>query len=98
LLAQLDLVAVPSLWEEVHGLDAREARRAGLPVFASDLGGLAAPGLHLLPAGDGPAWKAALLRFAADPAWRDELRALACELRSVSDMAAELLDDYAAAL
>jgi glycosyltransferase involved in cell wall biosynthesis len=98
LFAQLDLVAVPSLWEEVHGLVAREARGAGLPVFASELGGLAAPGLHLLPPGDGAAWKAALARFGADPAWRAELRASACELRSIADMAEQLLADYAAAL
>lgn len=40
-LAALDLVAVPSLWEEGFGLVAREARAAGLPVLATRRGGLA---------------------------------------------------------
>jgi glycosyltransferase involved in cell wall biosynthesis len=69
-LARLDAVAVPSLWEETYGLVAREARAAGLPVLVSDRGGLpaaavgAAAGSAVLPAGDPAAWIAALRRLA----------------------------------
>jgi glycosyltransferase involved in cell wall biosynthesis len=67
-LAGLDAVAVPSLWNEVHGSTAREARAAGLHVFVSDRGGLAewsvGDGVEILPAADPAAWRAALARFA----------------------------------
>lgn len=39
-LSRLDAVAVPSRWNEVFGLSAREARAAGLPVLAAARGGL----------------------------------------------------------
>ncbi len=39
-LATLDAVAVPSLWEESYGLSAREARAVSLPVLATRVGGL----------------------------------------------------------
>jgi O-antigen biosynthesis protein len=39
-LATLDAVAVPSLWDESFGLSAREARAASLPVLATRVGGL----------------------------------------------------------
>ena len=97
-LAQLDLVAVPSLWEEVYGLGAREARAAGLPVFASAIGGLVEEGLYPLPPGDGAAWRSALARFAADPAWRQELRGAPLTPRSPGEMAEQLLAGYTAAL
>jgi glycosyltransferase involved in cell wall biosynthesis len=67
-LAGLDAVAVPSRWNEVYGLGAREARAAGLYVFASDTGGLAEckdrEGVELLPAEDASAWRKALEPFA----------------------------------
>jgi len=95
-LARLDLVAVPSLWEEVFGLVAREARAAGKAVFASEVGGLAESDAHLLPAGDRDAWQAALRRFAEDASWRAELEARGRPARSVGEMAEELLLEYRA--
>jgi glycosyltransferase involved in cell wall biosynthesis len=98
LFTELDLVAVPSLWEEVFGLVAREASAAGLPVFASEVGGLSeAAALHL-PAGDGRAWLEALLRFSTDQAWRESLTsppASQHDLRAVVD---RLERDYLALL
>ncbi len=97
-LASLDLVAVPSLWEEVFGLAAREARAAGLPVFASAVGGLREADAQLLPAGDGDAWRDALVRFAADPAWRAELSAPEAGLHGIEAVVDRLESDYQALL
>ena len=75
-LARLDALAVPSRWQEVFGLSAREARAAGLPVLASRRGGLleleSDPGVRLV-AGDGDVdWGRALQDFVADlPALRE---------------------------
>ncbi|MFT7670691.1 MAG: glycosyltransferase involved in cell wall biosynthesis [Planctomycetota bacterium] len=90
----LDLIAVPSLWQESFGLVAREARRAGLPVFVSNRGGLVSEELYVLPAADGEAWKTALQRFVSDEAWRVELSRPSSTLRSSSQMAQELLAVY----
>lgn len=64
ILAALDAVAMPSLWDEGFGLVAREARAVGLPVLVSSHAGLASlardPGATLLPAGDRAAWVSAL--------------------------------------
>ncbi len=73
-LAALDLVAVPSLWEEGFGLVAREARAAGLPVLATLRGGLAEladdPGVTHLDADRPESWAGVLagLTRAAVPA------------------------------
>jgi len=69
-LARLDGVAAPSLWNEPYGLTVREARAAGLPVLVSERGGLPAAAQEgragqVLPAGDQAAWKRALVRFAS---------------------------------
>jgi glycosyltransferase involved in cell wall biosynthesis/2-polyprenyl-3-methyl-5-hydroxy-6-metoxy-1,4-benzoquinol methylase len=39
-LAGLDIVLAPSLWNETYGIVVDEARRAGLPVVASRVGGM----------------------------------------------------------
>lgn len=66
-LATLDAVAVPSRWEEVYGLGAREARAVGLPVLAARRGGLALladdPGVTLVEGDELSAWVAALRAF-----------------------------------
>lgn len=71
-LAGLDAVAAPAVWEEVFGLSVREARAAGLPVLVSDRGGLSAAvdgpdEGHRLPAGDREAWARALAEWADLP-------------------------------
>ncbi len=66
-LAMLDGVVVPSLWEEGFGLGAREARATGLPVLASRIGGLVQldqdPGVTLVEPGDQEAWVEAIHAF-----------------------------------
>lgn len=57
LLDQSDLVVVPSVWNETQSLIVLSALAAGVPVVASDLGGMAeiirvSGGGYLFPAGD----------------------------------------------
>ncbi len=77
-LQGLDVLVVPSLWYENTPFAVLEALHAGLPVIASDLGGIAEivrPGENgwLFPAGDAAALAALLDRLAAS---RDEVLAL----------------------
>lgn len=78
-LAEIDCLVAPSLWYENTPFSVLEALNFGLPVLASDLGGITEivgggrNGL-LFPAGDAPALGAAIARLAVD---RDLLGRLA---------------------
>lgn len=96
ILAGLHLVCVPSIWPETFGLVAREARAAGVPVFASRIGGLDDPAFHLLPPGEWEAWREALVRFAAEPEWRERLAREAFIPRSIQELGEELEREYRA--
>jgi glycosyltransferase involved in cell wall biosynthesis len=99
LLAELDGVAAPSLWEEVYGLTVREARAAGLPVLVSDAGALpevtdgGRAGL-VVPRRDRGAWIAALRRFATDTPARTAWAAHPAPVRSSAQMAEQLEQLY----
>jgi glycosyltransferase involved in cell wall biosynthesis len=72
-LAQVDVVAAPTLWYETYSFIISEAFAAGRPVLASRLGPIAdrvADGEngYLLPPGDVQAWHAALQRLVDSPA------------------------------
>lgn len=72
-LAETDLLAVPSLWYENDPLVVKAAFYCGTPVLAARIGSLGEmvePGRNgwLLPPGDAGAWAAALERWAAAPA------------------------------
>jgi len=77
-LSMMDVVVVPSLWEEPFGLVAVEAMAAGRPVVASRAGGLpeivvdGETGL-LAARGDMPGLASALRRLLADAALRRRL-------------------------
>ena len=65
----MDLLAVPSEWEEPFGRVSVEAQACGVPVLVSDVGGLPetlAPGLsgELVPPGRAEPWRTALVRWA----------------------------------
>jgi glycosyltransferase involved in cell wall biosynthesis len=77
-LATLDVLVVPSLWYENTPFSMLEALHFGLPVVASDLGGIAEIVQHgrnglLFPAGDVVALAAHFARLAGD---RGELQSL----------------------
>ena len=62
LMAQADLLLVPSLWYETYAIVVSEAFAAGIPVLVSDLGALAERVEHQVsglkaPAGDVVAWR-----------------------------------------
>ena len=72
--ADMDVLVVPSTWYENTPFVVLEAFMAGVPVIASDLGGLSEVvrdgenGL-LFAAGDAAGLRAAIERVAGDPAW-----------------------------
>jgi glycosyltransferase involved in cell wall biosynthesis len=77
--ASLDALVVPSTWYENTPFVVLEAFAAGVPVIASDLGGLAEVVRHeqnglLFRAGDAASLRAAIERLAGDPALRARLR------------------------
>jgi glycosyltransferase involved in cell wall biosynthesis len=70
--AGLDVVVVPSVWQEPFGLVVREAQLAGTPVVGSDVAGIAESIEHevsglLFRTGDAGALRSALQRFVDDP-------------------------------
>jgi glycosyltransferase involved in cell wall biosynthesis len=78
-LASLDVLVLPSAYEEM-GSVLTEAMASGLPVVASDVGGIPEVVRHgetglLVPPGDVDALAAALDRLAADPGLRARLAA-----------------------
>jgi len=79
-LAETDVLAVPSLWYENAPVVIQEARAAGVPVISSAHGALTekvrdgVDGL-LVPPGDVVAWRAALQRLVDEPGLLAHLRA-----------------------
>lgn len=77
--ADMDVLVVPSTWYENTPFVVLEAFAAGVPVLASDLGGLreiVQPGVNgdLFRASDAAALRAMIERIAAEPGWFDTLR------------------------
>ncbi len=96
---QIDVLVVPSIWDENSPLVVHEAFAAGVPVIASDVGGLrevvpdGTAGL-LFPPGDAGALAEAMARIARDTALFAGLRSGVEPVRSADEAAAELLDVY----
>ena len=96
---QIDVLVVPSIWDENSPLVVHEAFAAGIPVVASNVGGLCeviADGIDglLLPAGEPAALAAAIARLVEDPALVERLRTGIRPVRSAHRAAAELVDLY----
>lgn len=104
LLADLDVLVVPSIWYEAFALTIREAFLAGVPVIAANHGAMAeavddgVTGL-LFEAGDSASLAACLRRLADDPGLRKRLAENARPtVRDEADTAAELLQLYTSLL
>lgn len=99
-LADLDVLIVPSIWIENAPFIIREAFAAGVPIVASDLGGMAemvrdgVDGL-LFPAGDSGALAARLRRLIDEPDLLPTLQAGISRPMSIDEDAAWLRDLYA---
>lgn len=98
-LADLDVLVVPSLWYENTPFAALEGLQFGLPVVASDLGGIAEVvrdgqnGLTF-PPGDVGALAAALQRLAADDGLRLRLGGGGGRVPAIADNATALVELY----
>jgi len=96
----IDVLVVPSTWNENDPLVVHEAFAAGVPVIASDVGGLRevvtaeSDGL-LFRAGDAGDLAAAMARFVTDPTLVSRLRAGIGLGRTSSEAAADLAALYA---
>jgi GT2 family glycosyltransferase len=97
----LDVLVVPSIWVENAPFIIREAFAAGLPVVASNLGGMAemvhdgVDGLLFAP-GDADGLAAALTRLAIEPGLLEGLRASIVRPMSIEEDAASLRATYSA--
>jgi glycosyltransferase involved in cell wall biosynthesis len=107
-LAQIDVLAVPSLWYENTPFSMLEALHFGLPVLASDLGGLAEVVQHeknglLFKAGDVAALAAHIRRLAEDRSLLQSLARgahvpdVAVDVGALSQLYAELVPTRAGA-
>jgi glycosyltransferase involved in cell wall biosynthesis len=98
-LESLDVLVVPSTWYENSPITIYQALTAGVPVVASDLGGISEVvrdgenGL-LFVAGDAVDLEHKMKRLIYEPGLIDELRRNASEARTASDGVDELLAIY----
>ncbi|MFN8094414.1 MAG: glycosyltransferase family 4 protein [Vicinamibacteria bacterium] len=97
--ADIDVLVVPSLWYENSPLVIHEAARAGVPVVASDLGGMAEyvrSGVNgeLFRAGDERDLARVLRLFVDEPARAGRLREAPFPLKSMAEDAAALEERY----
>jgi glycosyltransferase involved in cell wall biosynthesis len=99
-LESLDVLVVPSVWEENAPFVIREAFSQGVPVVASDLGGMAEMVEHdrnglLFAPGDAGSLERALRRLLDEPGLLDRLRAGIAPVRSLEEDAAWTRSEYA---
>ena len=103
LLAEIDVVVVPSVVPESFGLVVREAFASGAPVIASRIGALTeavrdgVDGLLVKP-GDARALAAAMRRFVDEPALLGAMRANLPRVKTTAENAAEIAAIYAEVL
>jgi glycosyltransferase involved in cell wall biosynthesis len=96
LLADVDLVVIPSVWDETFCLTVSEAQGLGVPVVASAAGAIKerlcdGEDGYLFPPGDAPALAERLRALAKDPSPLDAMRArlLSRRTKSLAENAAE---------
>ena len=100
-LADLDLQVVPSLWWENSPLTIHEAHQRGIPVLASDRGGMAEllshGGGHTFPPGDHAALAGLISEIVNDPSQIDAMRRSIPPVKPIEEDVA-LLEELARAL
>jgi glycosyltransferase involved in cell wall biosynthesis len=88
-LGALDVLVVPSLWWENSPLTIHEAHQRGIPVLASDRGGmaelLAAGGGHTFPPGDADALAALICELVDEPEQIEILRRAIPPVKPIED-------------
>ncbi len=99
LLAEIDVLVVPPLWEEVFGLTLREGILSGAAVAASRVGGLPQAVVEgengfTFPPGDAGALEEILRRFLEDPGLASRLGRGPKPVRTIRDLSRSLLDRY----
>lgn len=100
-LADADVLVVPSVWLENAPFIIREGFAAGLPVIASNLGGMAEMVSHgrnglLFPAGDPAALSAQISRLLDEPGLLERLRSGITRPMSIEQDAAQMCVRYEA--
>ena len=100
LLSTLDVLVVPSIWEENNPLAILEAFAAGVPVVASRIGGIPEIVSHgtsglLFEPGNVDDLARALDRFVTEPGLRERLRAGIPRVRSLEEATGETREIYA---
>jgi len=100
ILAGLDVLVVPSVWVENMPITIQEAFRNGLPVIATDLGGMAEAVTHgvsglTFPRGDDVALAAAIRSLAEDAALYDRLAAGRPPIPTLEEIVDRLEEIYA---
>lgn len=99
MLAAHDLLVVPALWLETGPLVVYEAFAAGVPVLGSNLGGvseLVTDGVNgrLIAPGEPRIWAASLAEIAEDPSIRAEWQRNLPPVRTMSEVAVNMVDTY----
>lgn len=99
-LAELDVLVVPSVWVENMPLTIQEAFRNGLPVITTDLGGMAEAVQHevnglTFPRGDDLALAEAIRRLAREPGLYARLAAGRSRVRRIEEVVDDLERIYA---
>ena len=99
ILSEIDVLVVPSLWWENSPITIHEAFLAGVPVVASDQGGMAelvqdGKNGFLFKIGDAADLARVLLRFVADPALVTKLRPRRESIRDIREDALWTEDQY----
>lgn len=94
-LAEIDVLVVPSLWYENNPLVVSSASAAGVPVVASDVPGISSlveNGVNgfLFRRGDAEALAKCLARFVREPALLSKFRSNAAPVKSITENGAEL--------
>ncbi len=93
--SNIDVLVVPSLWQEAYGLTVREAHLSGTPVVGSNIGGIAEGIRHgvdglLFEPGDAAALRGALEQLVVDPTLGPRLAAAAPRVRTDDEEASEM--------